>query len=73
MATLTHNEMLAQPEIAKLMRWIDGHFMPAPTRFDTETGMLIVTSEEIDSNGRVHFVPESIPTTIQAARDLLGY
>lgn len=71
--TLTHNEMLAQPQVANLMRWIDSHFLPAPTRFDVETGMLIVTSEEVDRNGVVHFVPETIPATLAAARDLLGY
>lgn len=71
--TLTHNEMLSQPKVANLMRWIDSHFLPVPTRFDVETGMLIVVSEAVDRNGAVSFVAESIPPTLAAARDLLGY
>ncbi len=71
--TLTHNEMLNQPQVANLMRWIDSHFLPAATRFDVETGMLIVVCEEVDRSGVVHFVPETIPATLAAARALLGY
>lgn len=74
MPTLTHNDLLAdQPKTAALMRWIDSHFLPALTRFDVESGMLIVTCEEVDRNGTVRFVPETIPATLGAARDLLGY
>lgn len=71
--TLTHNEMLAQPTVANLMRWIDSHQLPASTRFVVETGQLIVVCEEVDASGAVHFVPEVIPATLAAARDLLGY
>ncbi|MEM5429377.1 hypothetical protein [Cupriavidus oxalaticus] len=71
-ATLTHNEMLSQPKVASLMRWIDSHDRPALTRFVVETGMLIVSSIEI-VNGVATEVAETIPATLAAARDLLGY
>ncbi len=71
-ATLTHNEMLNQPKVANLMRWIDSHDRPAPTRFVVETGMLIVSSIEI-VRGVATEVQDTIPATLTAARDLLGY
>lgn len=74
MPTLTHNDLLAdQPKTAALMRWIDSHQLPASTRFVVETGQLIVICEEVDASGAVRFVPEVIPATLAAARDLLGY
>lgn len=70
--TLTHNEMLSQPKVANLMRWIDSHDRPSLTRFDVDTGMLIVSSIEI-RGGIATEVQETIPATLGAARDLLGY
>lgn len=72
--TLTHNDLLAdQPKIAALMRWIDSHDRPALTRFAVETGMLIVSSIELDGVGGSREIQETIPATLAAARDLLGY
>lgn len=71
--TLTHNEMLSQPKVANLMRWIDSHDRPAMTLFDTASGELIVSSVSLDGIGGSFEVQERIPATLAAARDLLGY
>lgn len=70
--TLTHNEMLAQPAIAHLMRWIDTHDRPEPT-VDNMDGTLTVASVCTDARGVVTIEHDLIPATMQAARDLLGY
>lgn len=66
---LTHNEMHNKPGIANLMRWIDSHDRPALTRFDTTSGLLHVASVTISAD----IVVDTIPATLAAARDLLGY
>ncbi|MGO4151470.1 hypothetical protein [Cupriavidus sp. YAF13] len=71
---LTHNEChgIAAPQVVRLMAWIDLHDRPALTTFNTADGTLTVTSIECH-NGVAHEVKETIPATVAAARDLLGY
>lgn len=73
-SNLTRNECLgvATPEVIRLMTWIDTHDRPALTTFDADTGTLTVTSIEI-RDGVACEVQDTIPATLSAARDLLGY
>ena len=61
---------MLHPDTFALMRFISSHGNPV---VDNGDGTLTVTSEAVDRNGVVHFVPETIPATLAAARDLLGY
>lgn len=71
---LTRNECLgiATPAVVRLMAWIDLHDRPALTTFDTADGTLTVTSIEC-CNGVAREVQETIPATMAAVRELLGY
>lgn len=70
---LTRNECLnvATPQVIRLMAWIDLHDRPALTTLNAD-GTLTVSSIEC-RNGVAHEVQETIPATMAAARDLLGY
>ncbi len=52
-----------------LIRFIDSHGAPCVANVD---GTLTVTSEVV-TNGVVSLVEDTIPATMAAARDLLGY
>ncbi|MBA1364068.1 hypothetical protein [Burkholderia gladioli] len=55
-----------------LIRWIDSHLPPEPTR-DNGDGTLTVASACVDRAGLLFIEYETIPATLGAARDLLGY
>lgn len=53
-----------------LIRFIEDHGNPVVVNGD---GTLTVTSVEVDRNGVASAVRNTIPATLAAARDLLGY
>jgi hypothetical protein len=57
---------------ADLARWIDSHARPEPT-VNNEDGTLTVASYCIGPDGMRFIEHDTIPATMQAARDLLGY
>ncbi|QND94349.1 hypothetical protein SY91_01748 [Burkholderia cenocepacia] len=55
-----------------LIRWIDSHYTAAPT-IDNGDGTLTVSTVSVDREGRVFTERDTIPATLSAARDLMGY
>lgn len=55
-----------------LIRWIDSHLPPEPTR-DNGDGTLTVACVMVGRDDCVTIERESIPATLKAARDWLGY
>ncbi|WP_070106294.1 hypothetical protein [Burkholderia plantarii] len=55
-----------------LIRWIDSHHPAEPTR-DNGDGTLTIASHAVDRDNRHFVLRETIPATLAAARDLLGY
>jgi len=58
--------------LVNLARWIDTHDRPHPTLINGD-GTLTVFSVEIDMFNEPHVVSDTIPATLQDARNLLGY
>ncbi|WP_186152435.1 hypothetical protein [Burkholderia gladioli] len=57
---------------AELIRWIDSHHLPEPTR-DNCDGTLTVACVTVGRDNDVTIERETIPATLKAARDWLGY
>ncbi|MDN7916591.1 hypothetical protein QZM99_00605 [Burkholderia gladioli] len=57
---------------AELIRWIDSHDLPEPTR-DNCDGTLTVTCVMVGRDDDVTVERKTIPATLKAARDWLGY
>ncbi|WP_186101417.1 hypothetical protein [Burkholderia gladioli] len=57
---------------AELIRWIDSHDLPEPTR-DNCDGTLTVACVMVGRDDDVTVERETIPATLKAARDWLGY
>ncbi|AJW93651.1 putative gp43 (plasmid) [Burkholderia gladioli] len=62
----------SQRATTDLVSWIDSHQLPEATR-DNGDGTLTVACATVGRNGDVTIERETIPATLQAARDWLGY
>jgi hypothetical protein len=61
-----------QNSIEPLITWIDSHDTAEPT-IDNGDGTLNVSCTAVDAKGGVFTEYETIPATLKAARDWLGY
>ncbi|EPS1221671.1 hypothetical protein ACVBR5_000902 [Burkholderia cenocepacia] len=57
--------------VQTLIEWIDGHGTAEPTRDNGDSTLTVAC--EVVQNGRVSIERSTIPATLSAARDWLGY